>query len=251
MAEPIATATTQPNGEVVPAAAAAATPAPGVVAPTPSPDGMVPDAAAAAAAAVSDLAQAKWYEALPEEAREGFSEFETPEAARAALEVGKTVNTATCVEDYAALTLGPEFEGKEDGGAIERYKAHCLKEGISPEKAQNTLDYQKGELAAAREQLLTVGNANLAKLWGGSDAANREKALVAVATIDRAMGGRFAPAMKAAGLVDDPIVVEAMHIVSTFLGEDMLGAGGPGGANDGAPETTIGAYQKLFNTPAP
>jgi hypothetical protein len=244
MTETIAPAAAQAPAAAAPAAAAPVTPVTPV---TPVEPGVVPGAAVTAAAAVAGAVEANtWYEGLPAEKHEALKGYASLDDAMSAMDLGKTVNTAKGVEDYS-IDLGEALNGKEDGGALDRYKAHCLERGISPERAQGMIDFQMGELAEAQKVAREMGDAALGKLWGNSKDANTEKAFVALAALDRKMGGRLAPAFAAAGLTDDPLMVEVMHLVSTMIGEDNLGASGPGSGDVNKPVSTEDAYSSLFN----
>lgn len=201
-------------------------------------------AAKAVANAEADAASAAWYESLPAEAHAKLKDFASLEDALGAIEKGAKYTTAKSVKDYN-IDLGPELNGQEDGGALDDFKNFCFENDISPEAAQKLVTYQMGKMSEAQKQLIEVGQAQLKKMWGNSYTTNSEKGFVALSILDRKMGGRLAPAFKQSGLVDDPIVVEALYEISTMIGEESLGAGGPGAAPQ-KPVSAEDAYKQLY-----
>ena len=192
-----------------------------------------------------------WYKDLPEASHEKLKGFESLEAALSAAERGNTL-TGLKAEDYV-FDFGKDAEGNDiaandQTGSIDRFRQFCLENRVDPEAAQALAVWQAGELAAGQADLIAAGESFLKTKWVGTTYdANRAKALVTLALLDRRMEGRLAPALSNSGKVNDPVVVEVLHLVSTLIGEESLGAGGPGGGNDpDKPVDTKTSYQELF-----
>jgi len=147
------------------------------------------------------------------------------------------------VEDYN-LDWGADIG--TDNPVDKQYKDFCLKNKISPEQAQASLEFQKGLMEAAAKDAIESGEKELKNLWGTKYEQKRDASLTALAALDRQMGGRLAPAFKQSGAANDPVIIEALHLVSTMIGEDNLGAGGPGGASSDRPISTEEAYAQLY-----
>ncbi len=217
--------------------------------PAPTPAQAAPgDPAAMQAAADAANQQAAegtpWYNGLDEKLHEPLKAFATPEDALAAIEAGGKYTTAKEVGDYTF-----EFnDATVDQNAPElvHFKQFCLDNNISPEQAQKTLEYQTGIMDAAADQAKTDGEAQLRSDWGNEFDGNLTKALTALTAIDRDTGGQLAATLKATGSANNPEVVKALLWVHERIGEDNLGAGGPGGAPLNTPISTEDAYAELY-----
>ncbi len=244
-----AAGTPEPNA--APAADPNAAPAPGTPEPNAAPASPPPvapgdpNAAAAAAAAATKAAEGTpWYQGLPEAQHEALKGFATPEDAVAAIEAGSKFTVAKSVDAYQFTFADPDTD--QAAPAIASYKQHCLDNGISPEQAQKTLEYQTGVLEEAQQQAKVAGEQQLRADWGNNFDGNLTKALTALTFIDRDTGGSLAAKLKQNGGANDPDIVKALLWVSDKIGEDNLGAGGPGGTPLDKPITTEEAYAEMF-----
>lgn len=210
-------------------------------------------AAAKADAALQD-AEGKdtWYSGLPKETHEKLKDFSSLDDALSAIEKGQKFAGVEGVESYE-IDLGKDAQGnslngRDDGGALDRYKQFCFERGIAPEDAQALISWQQGELGASRDALRETNTKALQERWPGEKYnANREQALVAVTALDRIMEGRLVPGFKALGLHEDATAIELMYVISTLIGEKALGGGGPGsGIDPNKPVSTEDAYSELF-----
>jgi hypothetical protein len=245
--ENVAAGSAEPSGVATPAAAEVV-PAVAPVTPAASnvvPGGLVPDASAAVAAAIK-----KADEGAAAEPVAPVKPAAVAEDGSIIPEVDPAAAPARTEADYV-IDLGTNSDGIdmntiEDGGAVDRYKTFCVNSDITPEQAQKLITYQQGELADAQSIMIETGTAELKKLWGGTYAANRDAGLSALAVLDRRMGGRVGPIAKQQQWANDPFITEVLHQISTMVGEDSLGAGGPGGVDDNKPVSAEEAYDALY-----
>lgn len=235
-----------PGENQVPVTPAAATPAPGTTpAAAAPPANQVDSAEAAAAAAVKAAAEGTpWYESLPEAQHEAMKTFATPEDAVAAIEAGKQYTTAKSVEDYTFTFADPATD--QAAPAIVSYKQHCLDNGISPEQAQKSLEFQTNLISEATAAAKVAGEQQLRADWGNDFDGNLTQALTALNTIDTQTGGTLSAKLKVNGGANDPDILKALHWVGSKIGEDNLGAGGPGGGGNTVPITSEEAYAELY-----
>lgn len=190
-----------------------------------NPAGEVAKAAAAAEAA----ANAPWYNGLPAETHEALKGFKDMGELLAAAKRGAEFAAPKSV-DEVKLTL-PEEAG--DQALLNPFKEFCVKEGLPAGVAQKLVDWQLEQSKTAQQAYFAQGETELKKLWPGEKFdRNREQALVALSLLDRKMGGRLTPAAKANGMVNDPVIIEALYNISTMISEDSLGGGSPGAAAD-------------------
>jgi hypothetical protein len=219
------------------------------VQPAPTPQQAAPGSPEAAKAAV-DAANATaqqgtpWYQELPAEQHEKLKGFATIDEAVSAIEAGQKFTTAKAVDDYQFTFADPQMD--QNAPAITNYKQFCLDNGIAPEQAQGILEYQTGILAQSTADAKAAGEAQLRSDWGNSFDGNLTKALTALNVIDRDTGGALAAKLKMNGGANDPDLVKALLWVHDRIGEDNLGAGGPGGTPLDQPVSTEDAYAELF-----
>jgi hypothetical protein len=233
-AAPQAPAAGEPAGQV-PAAQEPAAQAPGL-----------PEAAKAAADKANAEAQqgTPWYQSLPKESHDKLKDFASHEDALKAIEAGKRFTTAKSVDDYKLSFSDPKVD--QSAGPIADFKKFCLESNIPPEQAQGILEFQTSLVAEAAEEAKRQGEAALRATWGDKFEPNLTKTLVALNAIDKDIGGTLATKLKAIGGANDPDVLKALLWVHEKIGEDNLGAGGPGGAPTG-PISTEQAYAELFD----
>lgn len=209
----------------VPAQGAEPAQNPEPAAPAPNPAGDAAKAAAAAEAA----ANKPWYGDLPAEHHEALKGFKDLGEALAAAKRGTEF---AAPKDVSELKINLP-EGAGDVEQLTPFKEFCVKEGVPAGLAQKLVDWQLGFAAEAQQAYIAQGETELKKLWPGEKFdRNREQGLVALSLLDRKMGGRLTPAAKANGMVNDPVIIEALYHISTLISEDSLGGGSPGAASD-------------------
>jgi hypothetical protein len=153
------------------------------------------------------------------------------------------------IEDYK-IDLGKNAEGVDlntldDGGALDRFKEFSIGNNISPEAAQKLIEHQQEEMRQATQEMIAAGEVTLKGKWGNSYEPNKATGFVALAQLDRKMGGRLSKSFSQSGAINDPVVIEALYEIGQMIGEDNLGAGGPGGAPEGE-MTTEEAYKAEY-----
>lgn len=202
-------------------------------------------AALAAQQAVAD-ANKSWYAALPESTHEALKGFETPEAAMEAAVRGKDYKPAKEVSEYTINFANQDPANAEASKEIgSKFAQFCFEKGIPPQVAQDLVTWQEDLAADANKAVVEAGTEELRKKWGPKYDQNRQGALVAITMLDKHMDGRLAPAMERLGLANDPVVVEALHLISTTISEDSLGATGAGGGNIDREEDPVTSYKKM------
>lgn len=202
-----------------------------------------PNGAAAQAAAAAEAAANKpWYGDLPEAAHEALKGFGSFDEALTAMKRGQEFAAPKGVEDLK-LTLPEGTQG--DASLLDPFKEFCVKQGIPARQAQELINWQSKFAAEATADYIAAGENALRERWTGKKYdQNREQALVALSTLDRRMGGRLVPAAKANGMVNDPVVIEALYTISTIISEDSLGGGSPGAGSD-KPEDPADHFRAL------
>lgn len=163
---------------------------------------------------------------MPEAWREAVKGFGTPEEALQALQRGSGINPAAKPED---IDLGWPEGMQVDTAQEGRFKQECVRLGVTAEQAKALAHWQLKEVADAKADLIRTGEADLRGRWGNRFEANRNAALGALTMLDRKMEGRLAPAFAAIGAADDPVIIEALHALSTLVSEDSLGGASPSG----------------------
>lgn len=179
-----------------------------------------------AGAAGAEGQGAHWSQSMPEAWREAVKGFGTPEEALQALQRGSGINPAAKPED---IDLGWPEGTQVDTAQEGRFKQECVRLGVTAEQAKALAHWQLKEVADAKAELLRTGEADLRSRWGAHFDANRQAALGALTMLDRKMEGRLAPAFAAIGAADDPVIIEALHALSTLVSEDSLGGASPSG----------------------
>jgi|GEM_PF-2729068 len=182
--------------------------------------------AAGTEAAGAEGQGAHWSQSMPEAWREAVKGFGTPEEALQALQRGSGINPAAKPED---IDLGWPEGTQVDTAQEGRFKQECVRLGVTAEQAKALAHWQLKEVADAKAELLRTGEADLRSRWGTHFDANRQAALGALTMLDRKMEGRLAPAFAAIGAADDPVIIEALHALSTLVSEDSLGGASPSG----------------------
>ena len=192
-------------------------------------------AAAPAAAPVLDAAaapnpdtatQVDWREAFPPEKRELLSQFESMDDVVKAIERGKGYNPIQKPED-ASLKFPEGIDIPAENQ--QAFKQMGVDLGLTGEQLQGVADYQIRMAQAAWDQSYNAGMSALKQLWGAKYQENAAIANKALVMLDRKMGGRLAPVLTDNSALNDPIVIEALHIIGTSLSEDTL-AGASAGA---------------------
>lgn len=193
----------------------------------PAGDGANAGANADAGAAGNNAAQAAgdaghWSTDMPEAWRAHLAGFDNPEAALAALKRGAGYTPPTKPEDVK-LSFPDGFNADMEQAG--RFQKLCCEAGITGPQAQQLLEWQMKEVAEANAAMKQQGEKDLRAKWGNSYEANAKQALNGLTLLDRRMDGRLAPALAGIGAADSPVVIEALHIISTLVSEDSLSGG--------------------------
>lgn len=182
-----------------------------------------------------------WREGLPESWREAFKDAKTAEEALEAYKRGVGYNPPKSVDDLT-LTLP---EGVQiDDGVNHNFREQCVKLGVTKDQAQALMDWEIQTGKEMRQAMIADGIKELKDAWGSQFEAKRSLAMNAVTALDRRMGGKFANALAARGLADDPVVIQAFSHIGEIISEDTL-SGGAGGASGDRPESPEDTYKAM------
>lgn len=212
-------------------------------APAPVSDPATPDAppASSAPAPAADPAPADWRATLPEAWRDMLKDAADEESARKVLERGLNYNPASKPEDVK-LTYPEGIQ--VDEGLNKNFQQFCVDKGITPTQAQELLNWQLSANKSAIEAVRADGEKTLREKWGPRYEDNTAQALKAVVALDKQMGGRFAERLAFSNMNNDPVIVEALHIIGNSISEDTLSAGAGAGAPD-KPEAPEDTYKSM------
>ena len=211
--------------------------------PAPAADPVAPDAPPAPPTPAADPATqppADWRAALPESWRDMLKDAADEESARKVLERGLNYNPASKPED---VKLNYPDGIQVDEGLSKNFQQFCVDKGITPTQAQDLLNWQLSANKSAIEALRANGEQELREKWGPRYEENTAQSLKAVIALDKQMGGRFAERLAFSNMNNDPVIVEALHIIGKSITEDSLSGGAGTSAPDKAeaPEDTYKA----------
>lgn len=214
--------------------------------PAPAPDPAAPDAppappAPAPAADPAAQPPADWRAALPESWRDMLKDAADEEAARKVLERGLNYNPASKPED---VVLKYPDGIQVDDGLNKNFQQFCVDKGITPTQAQELLNWQLSANKSVIEAVRASGEQELREKWGPRYEENTTKALKAVVALDKQMGGRFAERLAYSNMNNDPVIVEALHIIGNSITEDTLSAGAGASAPD-KQESPVDTYKAM------
>lgn len=162
--------------------------------------------------------QGNWYDGYGDMG-ETFKSFGSKEEMLSALERGKGYHPAADVKDIN-LTFPEGIE--VDEAAMTSYKEFCVKNGITPEQAAALSQWQVNQILQNTQKIQEDGKAALKTLWGNTYDKNVEKSLSTLATLDRRMGGRLSVELNRSGGANNPVIVEALHVIGSLISEDSL-----------------------------
>lgn len=212
----------------------------------PPSDPVAPDAppappAPTAAADPATQPPADWRAALPESWRDMLKDAADEESARKVLERGLNYNPASKPED---VVLKYPDGIQVDDGLNKNFQQFCVAQGITPTQAQELLNWQISANKSAIESAHANGEKELREKWGPRYEENTAQGLKAVVALDKQMGGRFAEALTYSGMNNNPVMVEALHIIGKSISEDTLSAGAGASAPD-KPEAAEDTYKAM------
>ena len=136
-------------------------------------------------------------------------------------------------------------EGVEVDPEINRdFRRLCVDVGLSRRQAQALADWQMRLDREFAQRQTEAADAELRQRWGAATDANRRAVRDVVQRLDRKLGDDRLSAFLGGPAGNVPVLVEALHLVSTMIGEDSLGTTSPD-----APvlkETPLDAYAGMF-----
>lgn len=175
------------------------------------------------------LGAGHWSSGMPGEWREALLGFDSPQEAMDALQRGAG-HVPAMAPDEIDIRFPEGVRVNQD--TLADFRHFCVESGLSAAQAQGLADWQLRAVAAERVEAMRMGEAELRTRWGGRYEEHMTSALRMTTMLDRHMGGRLAPALAAIGGANDPVIIEALHALSTLVSEDSLGgarqAGGGG-----------------------
>jgi hypothetical protein len=221
-----------PFEDTAPAGAPAASPPAGTPAPgTPAgtPPATPPGGKPADSPTPSDSSNA-WRTNLPQGLREALGDTDPEEAAKIFAR-GKEYNPAQKTEDIALKFA----EGAELHPGLEKmFKELCIAQKMTPAQAQALVEFNGKFNSEANRIYLEHGNAELEKRYGADIGKVKDNALKAFTALDRKMEGRLSASPGGKQIASDPMVVEALYLISQMISEDSLGSLAPSGGDDKA-----------------
>ncbi len=126
------------------------------------------------------------------------------------------------------------------------FKKLCASSGISSQQAQALLDWQLEAQNTLTQNFIEKGAQNLRQKWGARYEGNTHAALGAVTLLDKRMEGRLGKALAHSGMANMPEFVEAMHLISTMISEERLGAATPPARPSSSANSTREIYTRIF-----
>lgn len=162
--------------------------------------------------------EGNWYDGYGDMG-ETFKSFGSKEEVLSALERGKNYHPATDIKE-----INLEFpKGIEvDEASMTSYKEFCVQNGITAEQAKALSQWQVNQILQNTQKIQEDGKAALKSLWGNNYDKNVEKSLSTLATLDRRMGGRLSVELNRSGGANNPVIVEALHVIGSLISEDSL-----------------------------
>ncbi|SHN62918.1 hypothetical protein [Desulfovibrio litoralis] len=130
-------------------------------------------------------------------------------------------------DEYQLRFNNADCLNQVDKGILERYCEFCFNNGLSPELAQQAIDFYLAEQKLANREGADHCEAILRQLWQGNFQRRLNLARHAAHVMDKRLGGRLA-ALLAAGLGNNPVFAELMALVGESLSEDSLGLNNTG-----------------------
>lgn len=173
--------------------------------------------------------ESPWFQGMPEELHEHLDGFESLEDAMSALKRGRDYQPATDIEQ---IDIKFAEGAKVDETMTDSFKQFCVEKGLTPQQAQDLSDWQFNEVMERQTKALEEGNKVLRDNWKNDYDTNREAALVTLSTLDRHLDGRVSTGLKELGCLEDPTVIETLHLISTLVSEDSLGGSAPGSGGE-------------------
>ncbi len=123
-----------------------------------------------------------------------------------------------------------------DGAMLERFKSFCASSGLSPQQAQQAVDFYMSEQANALNGITEQCEMVLRSHWKEQFNTRLSHAKQACVAFDRRMQGRLMPLINA-GLGSNPVFGELMALVGEGLSEDSFGHSRRGPVHDEAMST--------------
>ena len=159
-----------------------------------------------------------WYDGFGD-LSETFKTFTSKEEMLSVLERGKGYIPAT---DAKQIQLEfPEGIVVEEA-SMDAYKKFCVENGLTPAQAKALSQWQVNQILQNTQKIQEEGKQALKALWGSNYDKNVGKSLETLATLDRRMGGRLSVELNRNGGANNPVIVEALHVIGSLISEDSL-----------------------------
>ncbi len=123
-----------------------------------------------------------------------------------------------------------------DTAVLDRFKCFCSSSGLTAEQAQRAVDFYMAEQGHALTGMHEQCEMILRSQWNERYAERMAMARGACMSLDRRMGGRLMPLVRA-GLGSHPVFGELMALVGESMTEDSFSHSGAGSAPDEAMST--------------
>lgn len=208
-----------------------------------SPDaGQAPALDSQQAEAAKDFQAAPWTDALPEDLRGDVEGLTSMEDFKAALKRGMEYKPATDIEQL--VTTAPDGV-TIDEGMNKAFRELGVKIGLTPAQAQELVNFEATQMAAAQKAAVEEATETLRKQWGTEFESKSAKATQAMLAIDAKMGGRMSAALGEGGLANSPTLIECFAVLGEMISEDSLAGGSTGSSGQMPRETAVDMYRSM------
>ena len=194
------------------------------------------------AQAAKDFEAAPWTDALPEDLRGDVEGLTSMEDFKAALKRGMEYKPATDIEQL--VTTAPEGVTLDEG-MNKAFRELGVKIGLTQAQAQELVNFEATQIAAAQKAAVEEATETLRKQWGNEFESKSAKATQAMLAIDQKMGNRLSAALGEGGLANSPTLIEAFSLIGSLISEDSLAGSTTGSSGQMPPETAVDMFRSF------
>ena len=198
--------------------------------------------AGAQQAAEQDFQATPWTDALPEDLRGDVEGLTSMDDLKAALKRGMEYKPATDIEQL--VTTAPDGVSIDEG-MNKAFRELGVKIGLTPAQAQELVNFEATQMAAAQKAAVEDATETLRQQWGTEFESKSAKATQAMLAIDAKMGGRMSAALGEGGLANSPTLIEAFAVLGEMISEDSLAGGSTGSSGQMPRETAVDMYRSM------
>lgn len=192
--------------------------------------------------AAQDFEAAPWTDELPESLRGDVEGLTSMEDFKAALKRGMEYRPATDIEQL--VTTAPDGV-TIDEGVNRAFRELGVKIGLTQAQAQEIVNFEVSQMAAAEQAAIDAGTEALRKQWGPSFETKSAKATQAMLALDQRMGGRLSAALGEGGLANSPTLIEAFATLGELISEDSLAGSTSGSSGQMPQESAVDMYRSM------